>query len=93
MSTRFATIAALAAVTLAVPASAQAPREPGIAQSEAECQGLFRTADTNGDGVLSPSEISEARPLIPTQLSGREDISQEEFLTACRNSVHQRDSY
>jgi hypothetical protein len=81
-------VAALA-VLLAVPASAQTRNWDvplgGLARNDAECMAQFRAADQNGDGFLNAREMSDARGLLPTDLSiAGELVSRHEFLSACR---------
>src|SRR5262245_55905513 len=66
----------------------------GLARNDAECQAQFNRADLNGDGVLSPGEISNRRGLIPPRLTASEDglIDRQEFLATCSESARANDS-
>jgi hypothetical protein len=75
-------------ISLAVPASAQFRDSDvpsgGLARNDSECQAQFNRADRNGDGLLTPREVSSGRGLIPPRLT--EDggaISRQQFLSAC----------
>lgn len=80
-------ILAVATMSVAVPASAQMSDRDvpagGLARNQAECVAQFQVADLNGDGFLSPYEISESRSLIPTDLWGETRLSRQEFVSAC----------
>lgn len=81
-------------ICLALPASAQF-RDPdvppgGLARNEAECHAQFNRADRNGDGLLTPGEVSNRRGLIPPRLTVDADgspITRQEFLAACSEGV------
>jgi len=68
-------------------AQTQTPRNEippaGEANSRADCLAQFRSADKNGDGVLSSAEAESARRVIPTDLALRGPISQTEFMDSC----------
>ncbi len=55
-------ILAVATMSVAVPASGQMSDRDvpagGLARNQAECVAQFQAADLNGDGFLSPYEIS-----------------------------------
>jgi hypothetical protein len=75
-------------ISLAVPASAQfIDREVppgGLALNDSECQAQFNRADRNGDGVLTPREVSNRRGLIPPRLTQDGGvISRQQFMSAC----------
>ena len=84
-------LSALLAVLLALPAGAQMSDRDvplgGLAKNDAECLVQFQDADENGDGFLNRIEMSELRSLIPTELYGRERISRQDFLTACKSRL------
>ena len=83
-------MSAAALFAASVPALAQvsdpATKPAGQETSLADCQANWNRADVNGDGMLSRSEISEAKPLIPTTLGGTNAISKTDFMSACEKS-------
>jgi hypothetical protein len=89
---RFIVAAALLGIGLG-PAFAQSQMTPtetkpaGQERSQAECLANFKTADANGDGVLSLQEQSARPDIIPTQLGLSGPITQAEFLTSCTSNV------
>ena len=87
MRTRIGVLLAPLAVALAIPASAQVLGRDippgGLAKNDAECHAQFHQADIDDDGFLDRDEVSESRGLMPTTLSNRDEISQQEFLSAC----------
>lgn len=81
--------AALAAI-LAGPALAQVPQggtPAGQVNSADDCPANWKRADMNADGFLNQGEVKAAGALVPTSLASRERINQQEFLTACRQTV------
>lgn len=81
-------LAAMLGAAIAFPASAQITTG-GVAKNEAECQAQFQLSDRNSDNVLSPNEISATRGSIPTELSGRDVIYRQDFMSACYATVTQ----
>jgi hypothetical protein len=79
-------LAAIAGLGMTLPAAAQVT-SGGLAQNKVECHTQFRISDLNGDGVLDAAEISDSRGSIPTELSGRDLIWRQEFLSACYNTI------
>jgi hypothetical protein len=75
------------------PAFAQTQMSPsetkpaGQERSQADCLANFKTADANGDGVLSLDEQSARPNIVPTQLALSGPITQAEFLTSCTANV------
>jgi hypothetical protein len=59
----------------------------GQETSRADCLKNFRTADANGDGTLSISELEDAKDVIPTQLALSGPITESEYMTACLQTV------
>ncbi len=61
---------------------------PGaFAADAATCGEQFRAADLNNDGVLSRSEIGDAKSKLPSGISEREYITRTDFMAVCTNSV------
>jgi hypothetical protein len=83
-------LAAMLGAALAFPAGAQITNG-GVAKNEAECQAQFQHSDRNGDGLLGPREISAVRGSIPTELSGRDVIYRQDFMSACYATVPERE--
>jgi len=83
------TLVAIASVGMAFPAAAQIT-SGGYARNVAECHAQFRLSDLDGNGVLTPGEISESRGSIPTSLSGQDVIFRQDFLNACAATIGDR---
>jgi hypothetical protein len=87
-------------ICLVLPASAQLTDRDvppgGLARNDAECHAQFNRADTNGDGVLTPREVSSRRSLVPPRLTAAEAsdslISRQDFLSACAEGARSPDS-
>jgi hypothetical protein len=56
---------------------------PALAATQMQCADQFKAADLNNDGVLSGSEIGNAKPTIPASLANKPSITRQEFLAAC----------
>jgi hypothetical protein len=79
---KFGVVVALAAVGLAV---------PSWAATDAECQDMWKKADTNSDGVLSDKESIRYLALMrvgnrTVATEGR--ITQAEFMDACKGDIY-----
>ena len=61
-------------------ASAQAPK---AATDEKQCADQFKAADINNDGVLSSTEIGNAKGKLPASLEGKDKVSRTDFLAVC----------
>lgn len=83
--------AALLSVLLAAPAAAQGYRDEvpsgGLARNLAECDGQFKRADLDGNGVITPGEASASRGLLPTRLAGEGYISRSDFMRECNDGA------
>ena len=61
---------------------------PGAFAAEAAtCAEQFRAADLNNDGVLSRTEIGNAKGGVPAAISKRDQITRTDFMAACTNSI------
>jgi hypothetical protein len=72
---------ALLGTTLTLASGAQA-------QSPAECQGMFQSADLNDDGILSGAEIAASDDIdgdLASNLGDRNAVTLSEFMVACRD--------
>jgi hypothetical protein len=65
---------------LALPAIAQT-RQPAADQKQ--CADTFKAADLNNDGVLSSSEIGNAKQTVPASVANKDRVTQTEFMAAC----------
>jgi len=90
MNKLISVVAVVVGTAAALPASAQIT-SGSIAQNKAECQAQFRVSDLNGDNFLTPREISLFRGSMPTELSGREVIHRQDFISACYATLPQDD--
>jgi hypothetical protein len=64
---------------LAVPAS--------HAADQATCADQFKAADLNNDGVLSASEIGNAKDKLPAAVVGKNTVNRIDFMAACTNPI------
>jgi hypothetical protein len=58
------------------------------AETPAECQGIFQSADINGDGILSGAEIAASDEIdneLATALGDLNTVTLAEFMAACRD--------
>ena len=58
------------------------------AETPAECQGIFQTADINDDGILSGAEIAASDDIdneLATALGDLNTVTLVEFMAACRD--------
>src|SRR5262245_36840886 len=79
--TMFKSVLFLIAGTLfALPAIAQT-RQPAAGQKQ--CADQFKAADLNNDGVLSSSEIGNAKQTVPAAVANKDRVTQTEFMVAC----------
>jgi hypothetical protein len=61
---------------------------PARAESPAECQSMFRSADLNDDGLLSTTEITSSDEIsgdLADTLADRGGVSLQEFMAECTN--------
>ena len=68
-----------ASFLLAVPAS--------HAADQATCADQFKAADLNNDGMLSGSEIGNAKDKLPAAVVGRNRVNRIDFMAACTNPI------
>lgn len=80
-------IAALGAIPAASFAQSGATPPAGATRTLAECQTDWKTADKNGNGKLSPSELSSGGAQVPTTLATTAMITEQDFLSACSTTV------
>jgi len=66
---------------LSLPAVAQ-QKTPNLAAAQ-QCAQRFRAADLDNDGVLTRSEIGNARSSLPPSLANKSRITRKEFMAAC----------
>ena len=61
---------------------------PGAsAADETTCADQFKAADHNNDGMLSRTEIGNAKGNVPAAVSKRDQITRTDFMAACTNSI------
>jgi hypothetical protein len=73
---------------LAVLGSTLALATVARAETPAECQGMFQSADINGDGFLSGAEIAASDDIdgeLASALGDRNTVTLSEFMAACRD--------
>ena len=70
----------LVAITIfALPASAQS----GKPMNQKQCEDQFKAADINNDGVLSSTEIGNAKKTLPTSIAKKNRVSRADFMGIC----------
>ena len=59
---------------------------PSVASAvtASECRQMFASADQNGDGILSRSEIADSSD-VPSELQDRGRVTMGEFVAECRD--------
>ena len=70
----------IAACLAALPAAAQQGR---AAADEKRCADQFKAADLDNDGVLSRSEIGNAKQNLPASLANRDRVTRSDFMAVC----------
>jgi hypothetical protein len=83
------TIVSIAA-SAAVVAAASVPLNASWAASDAECQDMWKKADTNADGVLADNESMRYVALMRVgnrTVAAEGRITQTEFMDACKNDL------
>ena len=65
----------------ALPANAQNAQR--IAADQKQCADQFKAADLDNDGVLSRTEIGNAKQTLPASLANKDRITREEFMAVC----------
>jgi hypothetical protein len=61
---------------------------PARAESPAECQGMFQSADLNGDATLSGAEIAASDDIdgdLASAFGNNNAVTLPEFMAACRD--------
>ena len=69
----------VAIMMLASPASAQS----GKPMNQKQCEGQFKTADINNDGLLSSTEIGNAKQNLPASIVNKDRVSRADFMAIC----------
>jgi hypothetical protein len=75
----------LAAAVVAVPAAARDAKS--VAADQKQCADQFKAADLNNDGVLSRTEIGNAKQKLPTSLANRDRVARKDFMAVCGKSA------
>jgi hypothetical protein len=75
----------LAAAMFALPALAQGTRP--VAADQKQCADRFKTADLNNDGVLSRTEIGNAKQTLPGSLANKDRVTRTEFMAICSKNA------
>ncbi|MGE3067350.1 MAG: hypothetical protein AB7K67_17355 [Hyphomicrobiaceae bacterium] len=82
-------LAALVIVAAAATPALAQTKPAGTANTAADCQTNFKTADKNGDGMLSKAEMSANSKIVPTTLGTKDSVSKADFLSACQSTAPQ----
>ena len=76
------TLSMLLAVGLfALPANAQDAQR--VAADQKRCADQFKAADLDNDGVLSRTEIGNAKQTLPSSLANQDRITRKQFMAVC----------
>jgi hypothetical protein len=75
----------LAVSVFAIPTSAQNTQP--VAADQKQCADQFKAADLNNDGVLSRSEIGNAKQSLPASLANKDRVTRAEFMAVCANNA------
>jgi len=65
----------------ALPANAQNTQRTTADQKQ--CSDQFKAADLNNDGVLSRTEIGNAKQTLPSSLANQDRITRKQFMAVC----------
>jgi Ca2+-binding EF-hand superfamily protein len=65
----------------ALPANAQNTQR--ITADQKQCSDQFKAADLNNDGVLSRTEIGNAKQTLPSSLANQDRITRKQFMAVC----------
>jgi len=60
---------------------------PAYAADQATCADQFKAADLNNDGMLSSSEIGNAKDKVPAAIAGKDRVNRTDFMAACTNGI------
>ncbi len=75
----------VATAMFTLPAVAQNSKQ--VATDQKQCADQFKAADLNNDGVLSSSEIGNAKQTIPVPLANKDRVTRSEFMAVCSKNV------
>ena len=57
------------------------------AAAQKQCADQFKAADINNDGVLSSTEIGNAKQTLPASLANKNRITRKEFMSVCAKNA------
>jgi hypothetical protein len=57
------------------------------AADQATCADQFKAADLNNDGMLSSTEIGNAKNKLPASIASKDRVSRTDFMAACTNGI------
>jgi hypothetical protein len=75
----------LGALAFAEPVAAKDAQRSAADQKQ--CEGQFKAADLNNDGVLTTNEIGNVKQTLPSSLVNKNRIARHEFMLACGRSA------
>jgi hypothetical protein len=58
-----------------------------VAADPIQCADRFETADFNNDGVLSRTEIGNAKQTLPASLANKDRVTRTEFMAICSKNA------
>ena len=57
------------------------------AADQKQCADQFKAADINNDGVLSSTEIGNAKQTLPASLTAKKRVTRKEFMSVCEKNA------
>ena len=69
----------VAITMIALPAAAQS----GKPMNQNQCEDQFKAADINNHGLLSSTEIGNAKRSLPTSIANKDRVSKADFMAIC----------
>ena len=57
------------------------------AADQKQCADQFKAADINNDGVLSSTEIGNAKQTLPASLANKKRVTRKEFMSVCAKNA------
>ena len=61
----------------------QCSKHPAHTRRPKACSDQFKAADLNNDGVLSRTEIGNAKQTLPSSLANQDRITRKQFMAVC----------
>jgi hypothetical protein len=75
------------AILITVVLSSTALAQGAGAADQKQCADQFKAADINNDGVLSSTEIGNAKQTLPASLANKKRVTRKEFMSVCAKTA------